>query len=151
MIEPLTGTCSLTPASPSTEICPEGGYETGPADCLSVPGRHLLLCHSIAEGESIDLFTFAGVLLFVVASPIKKLLTVPMLHDLLYSSFFQCFELHVPVCELYMYLLSSQKKVVDLVNVTLAIGDGANNVGMIKGGSKRSISYSIAFIVIMII
>ena len=68
-----------------------------------------------------------------------------MLHDLLYSSFFQCFELHV--CELYMYLLSSQKKVVDLVKkyknaVTLAIGDGANDVGMIKGGSKRSISYS---------
>lgn len=77
-----------------------------------------------------------------------------MLHDLLYSSFFQCFELHV--CELYMHLLSSQKKVVDLVKkyknaVTLAIGDGANDVGMIKGGSKRSISYSIAFIIIRII
>ena len=70
MIEPLTGTCSLTPASPYTEICPEGGCETGPAgDCLSVPGRHLLSCHSTAEGESIDLFMFAIVLLFVVPRP----------------------------------------------------------------------------------
>ena len=103
----------MNPCLSSTEVCFEGRREaTTSGDGQSMQSCHLLQSYPAAEGEFI------------------------IMHAHLLPSVCRCSSSSLSLSLIHHRF--SKKRVVDLVKknkeaVTLAIGDGANDVGMIKG------------------